>query len=66
MSSDDTKLARGDGGFTDLSVEVRKMSENAGHITPEPNNQIQVRKHKKSDKMNSKEKRECEGIVILF
>jgi len=64
MSSDDAKMARGD-GFTDISAEVKKITEN-GQNTPEPNNQIQIRKHKKHDKMNSKEKRECEGIIQIY
>ena len=54
-------MARGD-GFTDISSEIKKITVN-GQSSPEPNNQIQVRKHKKNDKMNSKEKRECEGMI---
>ena len=67
--SDNTKHSKGDAssnGFTDISTEVKRLSiENGGSPLDTPNNQIQVRKHKK-DKINPKEKRECEVVERLI
>ena len=66
--SDTTKHSKGDAssnGFTDISQEVKRLSIENGGSPDTPNNQIQVRKHKK-DKINPKEKRECEVVERLI
>ena len=68
--TDSDKHSKGDAsGFTDISNEVKRLSiENGvrnGDSPDTPNNQIQVRKHKK-DKINPKEKRECEVVERLI